>query len=948
LDRQVIVKLLTGLLLWLGALSVYANSPDITGDNPVVAVIQDLENPFDLTPFIEYLVDQDRKLTIEEIQAGKFVQTWQRNTSSVFVGQNPNYRYWFRIRLNYQQDFTTLRPLLYVPSQPALNTQLTVWIPDENGSYRQITTGYIEPYQQRDIANFRYVFRLPSAKSAFTIIGFADNSSSALPVILPLTLLSTEQFSAADHQVQRVMIAFYAILFSVLLYNGCLFISLRQALYGYYLLFLGCAMLTCAFIDGITTSWLGPNIPMLNLRMSSTNGFFSALFYLAFVWEALDHLRFSPPLMKGFKFLIGFGGVMVVYGIFTPSMSLTTVVTQIYSGLTFSFVLIAIILAIRQRIPTAGYFLVAEICALAGGTGFMLVIQDRVPINDTSIWVLHYGVLSEAILLSLALAARTRIAQQAAIENLQKYETLYNDSIEGMFQFDFMSNSLKCNDAFAQLFGHKNAQSLPTDGNVLSYFSHEIQKELPSSLREKGHIRNYEVELDNPSTQSKIWVSITMQMVMNDEGNLAGAEGSMIDISERKLKEQAEIEKNLAEKQRSNAEKNQAISEAQNKAKSQFFASMSHEFRTPLTAIIGYTDLADRPTTSEVERKDHIKTIRHGAQHLLQLINDILDLSKIEAQQMDVEAIPVNLLQIVQEVYEFVWILAEQKGIRFHIDYQFPLPEIIISDPTRLKQALINLCSNSVKFTHKGGVTLHITCDASAQQLSFAVEDTGIGLKPEQIQKLFSAFVQVDSSTSRTFGGTGLGLYLSKLIANKLGGDIRVTSEYGKGSTFTIAITTGSLENVVWLEKLPLNTEAPIDQNEESITVSPVAQLGAQQGEKIKVLLADDNLVNQKLVGFHLQQMGAEVVYASDGLEAIAESINGKVDLILMDMEMPYLDGMVVVSLLRKKGFAKPIYALTGNVNEEAQKESKDAGCDGHLSKPLDTAKLSAVIQSLR
>ncbi len=942
MDRRIIVNALTGLLLWFQAISIHAETVNSNENIPPIAVIQNLDKPLDVAPYIEYLVDRDRKLTIGEIQAGKFDHLWQRNTSPVFVGPDPNNRYWFRITLSYQQDFTTLKPLLYVPNHPTLTTQLALWIPEANGTLRQIITGFKEPYQQRDVDNFRFVFRMPTAKMSYTIVGFADNAKSALPIVLPLMLLSTEQFAAENYRVQSVMIVFYSVLFSVLLYNGCLFLSLRQALYGYYLLFLCSAMLTSAFIDGVTTSWLLPNIPSINLRMAVTNGFFLALFYLTFVWEALDHLRFSPRLMKGFTLLICLGIAMVIYAMLTPYFYQTAILTQIYSGLIFSFVFTTIILAIRHRIPTAGYFLLAEVCAIIGGMGFMFVIQNRVPFNDVTIWILHCGFLGEAILLSLALAARTRIAQQAAIENLQKYENLYNDSMEGMFQFDFISQTLKCNDAFAQLFGYQNTQLFSNNSNVLAYFSAELLQKLPNHLRAKGHLRNHELEIDNPRTKAKIWVSITMQFVTDGDGKFVGAEGSMVDISERKLKEQAEIEKNLAEK-------NQAISESQNKAKSQFFASMSHEFRTPLTAIIGYTDLADRPETAELDRKDHIKTIRHGAQHLLQLINDILDLSKIEAQQMDVEAIPVNLLQIIHEVYEFVWILAEQKHILFHIDYQFPLPEIIISDPTRLKQALINLCSNSVKFTHKGGVRLHITCDSRTQQLSFGVEDTGIGLKPEQMQKLFGAFTQVDSSTSRTFGGTGLGLHLSKLIANKLGGDIRVTSEYGKGSIFTLSIDTGSLANAVWLESAPLiggdfieeHSEDHATQNDAAKSVTPL-----HQGKKINVLLADDNLVNQKLVGFHLKQMGANVVFANDGLEAIAETIIGNIDLILMDMEMPYLDGMVVVSLLRKKGFDKPIYALTGNVNEESQEESRNAGCNGHLSKPLDIVKLSAVIQA--
>jgi CheY-like chemotaxis protein len=422
------------------------------------------------------------------------------------------------------------------------------------------------------------------------------------------------------------------------------------------------------------------------------------------------------------------------------------------------------------------------------------------------------------------------------------------------------------------------------------------------------------------------------------------------------LKEYAEKEAQAAEQKHLIAQqdlelalKDKEISTVQSKAKSQFFASMSHEFRTPLTAILGYSEIAKNPQLSDTERIDHLHCIKSSADHMLQLINDVLDLSKIEAQKMDVEELPVNLFELAEAVDDFIWILASQKSLLFEIKFLLPLPETFISDPTRLKQALVNLCSNSVKFTKSGGVFLTIACDRNTEKLIFEVKDTGVGMKPEQVRKLFQAFTQVDSSTSRNFGGTGLGLHLSKLIANKLGGDITVESEYNKGSVFIMSVNTGDLTDAVWvheLQSVQVKPKALADVVE--LKPSTVMNSSDLDSHPLKVLLADDNLVNQKLVGFQLKQLGAEVVFASDGLEAIASVIRDDVSVIFMDMDMPSMDGLTAVRYLRDKGFDQPIYALTGNVDEESISACREAGCNGHLAKPIDALKLEAALSSAR
>ena len=585
------------------------------------------------------------------------------------------------------------------------------------------------------------------------------------------------------------------------------------------------------------------------------------------------------------------------------------------------------------------------------------------PRNALSEYTIQIGSMIEIWLLSFALGERINIeiaerqkAQDLAIRNLQQFENIYNNAVEGLFTYNIKSNRMHCNKAFAKLFELDLGAELPLKNNVLAYFSTEVQQELAPLLTESGYVKGYEAEIVLPISQITIWVALTIRLVKDSDGSDSSVEGAIIDISERKLKEQAEKDALIAEQYRLKAQqalelalKDKEISAVQSQAKSQFFASMSHEFRTPLTAILGYTRLAQDPGLVEGERLEHINAVKSSADHMLQLINDVLDLSKIEAQKMEIEVMPVKVFDLTQAVHDFIWILAHQNSLSFDIKYHLPLPESFMSDSMRLKQALVNLCSNSVKFTKHGGVTLEISCDPVNEKLIFVVRDTGIGMKPEHVEKLFQAFTQVDSSTSRNFGGTGLGLHLSKLIANKLGGDITVDSEFGKGSVFTMTVTTGLLSDAVWINEIP---------NKMAQTMEPIAvvqmqhaadSIGVDAAEHVvKVLLADDNLVNQKLVSFQLRQFGADVVLASDGLEAIAAAVRDAVDIIFMDMDMPAMDGLTAVRYLRSKGFTKPIYALTGNVDEASINACRSAGCDGHLTKPIDVSKLAAAVDTVR
>ena len=352
----------------------------------------------------------------------------------------------------------------------------------------------------------------------------------------------------------------------------------------------------------------------------------------------------------------------------------------------------------------------------------------------------------------------------------------------------------------------------------------------------------------------------------------------------------------LAVLARDRDEARRAAQEA-SRLKSEFLAHTSHEIRTPMTALVGYTELLGDPDLSPAERAEGLATIRRNGEHLMTIVNDILDLSKIESGRMTIERMACSPFALVAEVAAVLRPRAAHDGLDVEVGYRSPLPETIETDPTRLRQILLNLVGNAIKFTPRGSVRLEVG-PVEDTRLCFEVIDTGIGLDAEQQARLFTAFSQADASTTRRFGGTGLGLAISKRLAGMLGGDLRVRSVPGEGSTFTLTIDVGSLAGVRLLDRPP-DVPAAAERREPSAH--------APQALRGRILLAEDGLDARRLLARHLRAAGAEVETAENGLVACelalrAAEAGAPYDLILMDMQMPELDGYAAAARLRAAG----------------------------------------------
>ena len=362
--------------------------------------------------------------------------------------------------------------------------------------------------------------------------------------------------------------------------------------------------------------------------------------------------------------------------------------------------------------------------------------------------------------------------------------------------------------------------------------------------------------------------------------------------------------------------------ESASKAKSQFLANMSHEIRTPMNAILGFSDLLGDKTLTPEEREDYRSRIRLNGDQLMRLIDDVLDLSKTEAGTIQVEKVDFSIRELVRDVYDATAARAREKGILTRISTDAQVPATIDGDPVRLRQILMNLMSNALKFTDYGRIETRIA--KVEDQIVIEIEDTGIGISTDLHQRLFKAFSQGDSSVTRRFGGSGLGLVVSRGLAEAIGGTLDlVRSESNRGSIFRLAF--------------PISKPANDPQIDMFRDLGETLKTGTSEKDLagVKVLLVEDSFDNEMLIRAYLKGTGIKLEVAHNGVEAIGCASDQKFDVVLMDIQMPVMDGLEATRQLRNKNYDRPIVALSAHALPEEVERSLEAGCHAHLTKPI-------------
>ena len=521
---------------------------------------------------------------------------------------------------------------------------------------------------------------------------------------------------------------------------------------------------------------------------------------------------------------------------------------------------------------------------------------------------------------------RRRLESEAVLE--KRFQYVARATNDAIWDWDLGTQAISWTSGMHTTFGHTTREIGPRPRWWFEHLHPEDRERVQSSRRaaiESGE-ETWSAEYRFLMGDGRYASVLDRGYVMRDEtGRPVRMIGAMMDITSRK---QAEKEMQQAKE----------AAEAANRAKSEFLANMSHEIRTPMNGVMGMTDLL-LDTALTPQQSEYVGMVKASADSLLTIINDILDFSKIEAGKLEVESVDFKLRQTIEPILKTLGLRAHQKGLELNSFVAPDVPDSLVGDPSRLGQVLVNLLGNAVKFTDKGEVNLMVQRDSAEQglvDLHFSVQDTGIGIPPEKLSCVFEAFTQADGSTARRFGGTGLGLTISRQLAQMMDGRLWAESVPGQGSTFHFTARF-DLSRFSHPEE---NGEDPASRN----------ALREEQ-ESLRILVAEDNVVNQVLARRFLEKHGHRVVVARNGHEAIARIEVERFDLVLMDVQMPELDGLEATMVIRVKekitGAHLPIVAMTAHAMQGDQKRCIAAGMDGYVSKPLNMKELMSVVRTV-
>jgi len=502
----------------------------------------------------------------------------------------------------------------------------------------------------------------------------------------------------------------------------------------------------------------------------------------------------------------------------------------------------------------------------------------------------------------------------------KKYRNIFENAVEGIFQIGLDGSIINANPSLARILGYGSEKELLSNKvQLLLPIPQKEMEELVQLMEKEEEIIGYETRLYGKD-KNQFWCSISARKIRNRLGDINYYEGFIVDISERKEMEDATIKRKTAE--------------ASNLAKSEFLANMSHEIRTPLNAILGFSDLLSRDA-ADPKQKSYTDAINIAGKSLLTLINDILDLSKIEAGMMDIFYEPVSLSILFQEIEHVFREKITGKKLKFILDLDNSLPLYLSLDESRVRQILLNLVGNAVKFTEKGHIKLMATMKPASKadtiDLNLVVEDSGPGIASDNIDRIFDCFTQVDPHLKKDYGGTGLGLSICKRLTQAMNGEIFVTSTPGLGSSFKVC-----------LKDVKVSLESDLEGKQKPNSTSYDSFIF----EKGKVLVVDDVEFNRYLMKELLLKLNQDVLEAKDGKEAVSMVKEHAPDLIIMDIRMPGMDGNEATVKLKADPETKniPIIALTGDILSTTREEIMGKGYDGYLTKP---AKIDELLTEL-
>jgi len=889
---------------------------------------------YELGTSLRILEDKTGALTIEQVRAigdERFVS----NTEGIAnLGITPS-TYWVEINID-EIEGARKKDVVdewYLEIGRALLDVAELYVPDSKGGYEVRTADTRMPFIEREVYHVNSVFPVMINPSEHTTL-YLKVKAPFVSLYLPVILWKPEAF------VQKVAVEeffygiFYGSMLVLIFYNFFIYLTVRDVSYIYYVAYLMIATTFLLIHSGhgvlhapyVYEFFTVKSIPIILWFLYMT----VTLFMLSF----LDIKYRHPVIYKivNVIILICFLNILLclyIHGSFVVKFAAV-------APLFLAPLVIWIGCYSWMKGNENGKFYVFSWFPLIIGTLFnSLVLSGFVALSELSEIVLPLSIMLEAIILSFALANRIKLSQDLVLyarkekfDNLKKYKSIFNNSLQGLYRMTIDGRVVSANDTFIKVFGFSRISQ------VKRYNLKVLKSIFVGGVADYNVMRGGEAidkSIILPAGGSDLYMAHSAKMVFDDSGFPSHIEGSLTDNTELYNKLKAISER---ENERIKNDIAQQVMGTANK----YLHMMSHHIRTPLTAIIGYGELLKDGGDGVAERREWIEIVVRNSNSLLKLINDILDYSKIDAEKMDIENIEVDVGAIVSDINNEFSKKSKDLGLTFDVRYQFPIPRKIIGDPTRISQVLQNLCENAIKFTRDGEIILNLDWDDSIDQIRFSVIDTGIGISRGKQRSLFDMFSHRDGK----YSDAGLGLVLSKKLALLMGGDITVESKIGKGSKFTLVTGSGLPGDVGWMNEYSQDKKQNIDkegkEGKEGKASSPPSLKGT-------VLLAEDNVVNQKLIERILKKTGVTVVIANDGVEACEYCDKMLPDFVLMDINMPNRGGMEATEYLRDKGYVMPIYALTAETDKEEIDKMMTSGCQGFLKKPLNTQKLFGILQ---
>ncbi len=907
------------LVLAMAPVPAAAAGNDRCQDQAVV--VSQYHEVYDLASCLWYLEDPEGTLSLDQVRS-EARHPFTRHQGGMLNFGYTDSAYWVRFDLRLASDAVN-RDWVLELALPLVD-QVDLFIVRDGQLVDRRSAGYEDAWSERDLALPNPTFKLALREDTATRIYLRISTLNTFR--LPLTLWHPDRYIEKVSVEEAVRGILLGSVLAILAYNLFVAVAVRDRSNIYYVLYLVSAtvFIFTEQVHGIQLLDQRPaflNKEYLHYQIMMT-WFFGVLMARSLL-ETREKSRDLDQILR-----LCLYGILVSFGLslFMPYHVAMEWIVIASIVLCITMILVSY-LSWRYYNPAARAYFFAWTAALTGFGVYAFTVIGYLPLNTFTAYSPQVGLSAQIILFSFALADRIKQVQgesldwsQRALANLRRYQSLFDNAVEGVFQMSLDRRFMTANPAMAELLGYVSSRELlQHNPDVLDtcFVDERMRRWVVEQLEDKGTLKGVEARYFNRQGEER-WATISLHTVYDADGEPMHLEGTCIDATERHQRQQ--IEK---EREHERMEKDLARNSAQ--AKSQFLANMSHEIRTPLAAIIGYGEtLLDRDLSAE-EKRASAETVVRSGRHLLDLVNDILDHSKIDANKLDVDVVAVNLPELLDEVRAFFVPRAREKGVDFAIIREYPLPDQIQTDPTRFRQILINLCGNALKFTEKGSITVNIRCDREARRLVARVVDTGIGMKPEQLSRLFDPFAQGSTAIARQYGGTGLGLSISRRLAELLGGSISVYSTYGEGSEFEVSIDTGPLDQVHFLRDA---SELSQRRRQLPMVMAP--------GLRGRILCAEDNEVNRRLVSLLVARTGAELVHVGNGAEALDLATREHFDLILMDIQMPVMNGRDATAALREAGVNTPVIALTANVMAEDILDYRLAGCTEHLAKPID------------